>query len=64
MLTPLFQGTPVGALTGTADPTTQETMKRVWNPSETAKVIYVSPTRLNLWFSVLKVKKKTTVKKT
>jgi len=48
---------------GTADPTTQETMKRVWNPSETAEVIYVSPNRLNVWFSVLKVKKELQLKK-
>lgn len=57
------KGTPVGALTGTADPTTRETIKRALNLSQTAEVIYVSPNRLNLRFSVQKVKKEQHLKK-
>ena len=46
----------MGALTGTADPTTQETIKRLLC-LKNCKTIYVSPNRLNLRFSVKKVKK-------
>ena len=42
---------------GTADPTTRETIKKVLNLSENAEAIYVSPNRLNLRFSVQKLKK-------
>ena len=63
IVTLLFQGTPVGALTGTADPTTRETIKKVLNLSENAEAIYVSPNRLNLRFSVQKLKKEQQLKK-
>ena len=53
----------MGALTGTADLTTQETIKRVLNLSENVNVIYVSPNRLNLRFSVQKVKKELQLKR-
>ena len=53
----------VGALTGTADPKTRETIKNVLNLSENAEVIYVSPNWLNLRFSVQKLKKEQQLKK-
>lgn len=53
----LFQGTPIGALTGIADPMTQETIKKVLNLAQDANIIYVSPNSSNLQCSVKKVKK-------
>ena len=52
-----FQGTPVGALTGTADETTLRTIKEVLCMKTNCRTIYVSPNQLNLRFSVGKVKK-------
>ncbi|XP_068757423.1 uncharacterized protein [Montipora capricornis] len=48
------EGTPVGALTGTADETTQTTIKEVLCMKTNCRTIYVSPNRLNLRFSVEK----------
>ena len=53
----LFTGTPVGALTGTADLQTQATIKKVLCLKECALTIYVSPNRPNLRFYVKKGKK-------
>ena len=47
----------MGALTGTADKTTQETIKKVLCMRPDCSTVYVSPNRLNLRFSVKKVKK-------
>ena len=54
-----MQGTPnpMGALTGTADKTTQETIRKVLCMRPDCRTVYVSPYRLNLRFSVKKVKK-------
>lgn len=47
----------MGALTGTADKTTQDTIRKVLCMRPDCKIVYVSPNRLNLRFSVKKVKK-------
>ena len=47
----------MGALTGTADETTQTTIKEVLCMKTNCRTIYVRPNRLNLRFSVKKVKK-------
>ena len=47
----------MGALTGTADETTQATIKEVLCMKTNCRTIYVSPNRLNLRFSVKKVQK-------
>lgn len=47
----------MGALTGTADDTTQATIKNVLCMKADSTIIYVSPNRLNLRFCVKKVKK-------
>lgn len=49
-------GTPVGAITGTADTNTQQTIKTVLCLNKPL-TIYVSPNRPNLRFTVKKVKK-------
>lgn len=51
----------MGALTGTADQTTQETIKKFLNLALDVKTIYVSPI-CNLRFSVKKVKKQMQLK--
>ena len=52
----------MGALTGTVDQTTQETIKKFLNLAPDVKTIYVSPNRCNLRFSVKKVKKQMQLK--
>lgn len=47
----------MGVLTGTADKTTQDTIRKVLCMRQDCKIVYVSPNRLNLRFSVNKVKK-------
>lgn len=47
----------MGALTGTADKTTQDTIRKVLWMRPDCKIVYVSPNRLNLRFSVKKVMK-------
>lgn len=47
----------MGALTGTADQTTQETIRKVLCMRPDCSTVYVSPNRLNLRFSVKKVTK-------
>ena len=47
----------MGALTGTADERTETTIKEVLCMKTNCRTIYVSPNRLNLRFSVKKVKK-------
>ena len=47
----------MGALTGTADQTTQEIIRKVLCMRPDCSTVYVSPNRLNLRFSVKKVKK-------
>ena len=47
----------MGALTGTADQTTQETIRKVLCMRPDCSTAYVSPNRLKLRFSVKKVKK-------
>ena len=47
----------MGALTGTADQTTQETIRKVLCMRPDCNTVYVSPNWLNLRFSVKKVKK-------
>ena len=47
----------MGALTGTVDKTTQETIRKVLCMTPDCSKVYVSPNRLNLRFSVKKVKK-------
>jgi len=47
----------MGALTGTADKTMQETIKKVLCLRPDCRTVYVSPNRLNLRFSVKEVKK-------
>ena len=47
----------MGALTGTADQTTQETIRKVLCMRPYCSTVYVSPNRLNLRFSVKKVTK-------
>ena len=52
----------MGALTGTADETAQAIIKEVQCMKTNCRTIYVSPNRLNLRFSVEKVKKDTQLK--
>jgi len=47
----------VAALTGTADQDTQKTIKETLNLKKDTLTVYVSPNRINLRFSVKKVKK-------
>ncbi|XP_068731882.1 uncharacterized protein [Montipora capricornis] len=51
------QGTPIAALTGTADHSTQATIKNLLCLQPEALTVLVSPNRENLRFSVKKVKK-------
>ena len=50
-------GTPIAALTGTADHSTQATIKKSLCLQPDALTVFVSPNRQNLRFSVKKVKK-------
>ena len=52
----------MGALTGTADKTTQETIRKVLCMRPVCSTVYVSPNRLNLRFSVKKVAKEAQLK--
>ena len=47
----------MGAVTGTADKTTQDTIRKVLCMRPNCSTVYVTPKRLNLRFSVKKVKK-------
>lgn len=47
----------MAALTGTADQDTQKTIKETLNLKKDTLTVYVSPNRINLRFSVKKVKK-------
>ena len=47
----------MGTLTGTADKTTQDTIRKVLCMRPDCKIVYVSPNQLNLRFSVKKVNK-------
>ena len=51
------------SINGNSRPNNSQNNKKVLNLSETAEVIYVSPNRLNLRFSVQKVKKEQQLKK-
>ena len=58
----LYSGTPVGAVTGTADKATQERIKNSLCLNQGTLEIYLSPNRTNLRFSVHKVKKNVQLK--